>query len=69
MNELSMAILEQERNIIKNQIFYYNRRKELIEKFMIDFPNSTLEQTKCFISWVNHSELPYEDILDKSQIR
>ena len=65
MNQISMAILEQERNRIKNQIYTLNRKVTLLERFMSDFPNSDIEKTRCFISFVNHTDFAYETILDR----
>lgn len=64
MNKISMAILEQERNKIKEQIFTLNRKVTLIEMFMSDFPNVEIEEAQDFIAFVNHTDFTYDAILD-----
>ena len=64
MNQISMAILEQERNKVKNQISTLNRKIALLENFKSDFPNAEIEKTRAFIAFVDHSDFTYEEILD-----
>lgn len=63
-NTIAMAILEQERNKVKNQISTLNRKITLLEKFKSDFPNAEIEKTQAFIAFVDHSDFTYEEILD-----
>ena len=65
MDNISMAILELERNKIKNQNRRLNRKVTLLEKFMFDFPNADLEETRAYLSFLDHTDFDYETILDE----
>lgn len=63
MNEISNGILNDERERIISQIYYLKRKQDLIEKFMTDYPNATINETRGFLAWIEHSALPYSEIL------
>lgn len=65
MDNISMAILELERNKTKNQIRKLNRKVTLLEKFMFDFPNADLEETRAYFSFLEHTDFDYETILEE----
>lgn len=65
MDNISMAVLELERNKTKNQIRRLNRKVALLEKFMFDFPNADLEETRAYLSFLEHTDFDYETILDR----
>jgi len=68
MNEVSMTLLEQERNRAKNQIYILNRKVTLLKKFMSDFPNAEIAKARSFIAFVDHTNFPYKVILDKMNL-
>ena len=65
MNEISNKILNDEREKIVSQIYYLNRKQNLIEKFIINYPNATVNEANGFLAWINHSSLPYSEIVIK----
>jgi hypothetical protein len=65
MNNISMAILELERNKVKKQISLLNRKIVLLEKFMSDFPDAEIRKTQYFISFIDHTDFDYETIIDE----
>lgn len=69
MNQVSMAILGQERNRIENQIYTLSRKVILLKKFMSDFPNAEITEAQSFIAFIDHTDFPYEVILDKMKIK
>lgn len=69
MNEVSMTILKQERDKVKNQIYALNRKVKLLEWFMSDFPNAEVEEVLGFTTFIDHTNFAYETILDKMKMK
>jgi hypothetical protein len=69
MNNISMAILEQERNKVKSQISLLNRKIMLLEKFMSDFPDAEVRKVQYFISFIDHTDFDYETIIDNISLQ
>jgi len=69
MNEVSMTILNQEKDKVKNQIYTLNRKVKLLEWFMSDFPNAEAEEAQAFIAFIDHTHFAYETILDKMKMK
>ena len=65
MNDISMAILEQERNKVNSQISLLNRKIDFLKRFMSDFPDAEIEKTRYFISCIDHTDtdIDYETIV------
>lgn len=65
MNDVSMTLLKQERDRAKNQAYTLNRKAQLLERFMSDFPNAEPEEALGFIAFVDHTNFAYETIRDE----
>jgi phosphopantetheine adenylyltransferase len=65
MINFSKAVLQQERNKTKNQIYTLNRKVTFLEKFMADFPNAELEEAQHFIAFIDHTDFDYSTIIDE----
>lgn len=60
---LGFAKLEMERNGIKSRIKEEQRKVDLINRFIKEHDKCSLEYANLFMSWVNHSDLTYFEII------
>lgn len=57
--------LKQQLELINNQICFYQSKAALIERFNAENPNADTNTQHWFMTWVNHSNLSYEEIMQK----
>ena len=65
MNDVAIQILDEEKDKLEYRVISVKRKIDLIKKFKTDYPNVDIEGAKCFLSWIEHSCLCYDDIIRK----
>ena len=62
---LGFAKLEMERNKLKAEIMSKQRKVDLITEFVRKHSRCSLEYSDLFMSWVEHSDFCYDEIMLK----